>query len=70
MKQSRKMSLTESAVRTLLSFCVFVGSNMIVMPWYGYAVTWHQSAEMVAIFTCISFALTYVVRRGIEWGRG
>lgn len=64
--QSRKMSLVEISVSTAIGFVVAFMANAVVMPAFGHHVSASQNFWITVIFTVISIARGYCVRRLFE----
>lgn len=75
--QTRLESTIEIMVSMVIGYILAMGVYMVVTPIYGHAPTWGESFEVVAIFTAVSFARGYLVRRlfnhiqqrGLQWRR-
>jgi hypothetical protein len=63
MEQSRVMSLVEVITASVIAFFVSIWTNYAVMPLFGFHVSVNESIAMTAIFTVISIARSYIVRR-------
>lgn len=61
--QSRKHSLFESLVNTAIGFLVSMLTWVIVARLYGIPMTWADNLGITAIFTIVSIARQYVLRR-------
>ena len=61
--QSRKHSLFESLVNTVIGFLVSTLTWAIVARLYGIPMTWADNLGITAIFTVVSIARQYVLRR-------
>ena len=61
--QSRKWSLLESISNNILGYYIAVLVYKIVLPLFGYEVTWTQSNIIVLVFTAISIVRSYFIRR-------
>ena len=71
MKQSRAMSLLESSFNVLIGFGISFIANLLVLPLFGYHVTISDSLAIGVIFTIISIARGYIVRRlFVNWRLG
>ena len=66
MKQSRMMSLVESVTNVVVGFGVAVMAQMLVFPLFGLHVTLVDNLTIGAIFTVVSIARTFVLRRLFE----
>ena len=63
MSQSRLGSITESLANVFIGYLVAVGSNILVLPAFGYPVTAGDAAGIGLIFTLISLLRSYLLRR-------
>lgn len=63
MRQSRKMSAVEALTSTAIGYGVAVATNAVVLPAFGFPVSVGQSFVIGAIFTAVSLARGYLVRR-------
>ena len=61
--QTRKMSALESLTNIAIGLTVGFLSNIIVLPLFGYGVTLSDGAAISVVFTIISFARSYCLRR-------
>lgn len=66
MRQSRRMSLLEAVVSTVLGFGLAVASTAWVFPLVGVRMTVGQNLATVAFMTALSVVRGYVVRRVFE----
>ncbi|MGJ4945042.1 DUF7220 family protein [Bradyrhizobium sp. HKCCYLS1011] len=57
------MSLVEVVTSTLIGFGVSVWANYAVLPLFGFQVKLSESLAITAVFTVISIARSYLVRR-------
>lgn len=68
MIQTRAESLIESMLSTAVGFGVGLVAQIVVFPWFGMDVTFEQNIGIAAIFTGVSVARGYVMRRfGQRW---
>jgi uncharacterized membrane protein len=65
-RQSRLGSLIEVSVNIAIGFLINWIANILVLPMFGFQVTAAQAFNMGLIFTVISVARSYVVRRYFE----
>ncbi len=63
MNQTRLGSLIEALFNVLLGFGISFVANLIVLPRFGYAVSATDAAGIGLIFTLISIARSYLIRR-------
>jgi hypothetical protein len=63
MKQSRVGSLIEALVNIVIGFSINWFANMAVLPLFGFHVTGGQAFGIGIVFTGISLARSYVIRR-------
>lgn len=64
--QSRRMSLAEITFSTAIGFVVAFMTNAVVMPAFGHHVSASENFWITVIFTVISIARGYCVRRLFE----
>lgn len=70
MSQSRRHSLIETIAGVAIGFVVSVLASMWVYPMFGHAFTLGQNMGITVIFTVLSIARGYLVRRAFNrWGR-
>ena len=63
MKQSRLMSLVESITNVVVGYGVAVVTQILIFPIFGLHTTLAQNLKMGAVFTVVSIARSYVLRR-------
>lgn len=68
--QSRAHSLIESLTNIAIGYGVAVLTQVLVFPLYGIAVSWRGNASMGAIFTVVSLARSYALRRAFNGWHG
>ena len=61
--QTRRHSFIESCVNVAIGYLVAVGSQTVILPLFGIAISLGESAEMALWFTGISIVRSYVLRR-------
>ena len=66
MKQSRLMSLAESVANVIVGYGVAVVTQILIFPIFGLHTTLAQNLKMGAIFTIVSIARSFALRRGFE----
>lgn len=66
MKQSRLMSLVEALTNILVGFWLAVGVQFLIFPWFDLVPTFSSSIGIGIIFTLISLARSYALRRVFE----
>lgn len=66
MKQSRTMSLVESVANVVVGFGVAVVTQMLIFPIFGLHTTLAQNLQMGAVFTTVSIARSFALRRMFE----
>ena len=66
MKQSRLMSLVESVANVLVGYGVAVITQILIFPIFGLHTTLAQNLKMGAIFTLVSIARSFILRRLFE----
>ena len=70
MTQSRTMSAVESVANVAVGFLVALAAQLIVFPMFGLDVSLKDNLAISAIFTVVSLARSYCVRRAFEALRG
>ena len=66
MKQSRAMSLVEAVANVVVGYGVAVVTQMLVFPVFGLHATLAQNLKMGAIFSAVSIARSFTLRRMFE----
>jgi len=66
MKQSRAMSLVESVANVIVGYGVAVMTQILIFPIFGLHTTLAQNLKMGAIFTIVSIARSFALRRVFE----
>lgn len=61
--QSRRASICEAATSTAIGCLINMVTNYVVLPHYGVRVSLVDNVALTAIYTAISFARSYGVRR-------
>lgn len=69
--QSRSMSLAEASANIAAGYLIAVATTAIVLPIFGYEVTPTDAAGISAVFTAVSLARSYAIRRLFNgWAHG
>mgnify|MGYP000529405613 CR=1 FL=1 len=66
MKQSSLMSLVESVANVVVGYGVAVATQILIFPIFGLHTTLAQNLKMGAIFTIVSIARSFALRRVFE----
>jgi hypothetical protein len=66
MKQSRRMSLVESVANVIVGYVVAVATQILIFPLFGLHTTLTQNLKMGAVFTLVSIARSFALRRLFE----
>ncbi|WP_245190788.1 DUF7220 family protein [Jannaschia formosa] len=66
MKQSRLMSLVESVANVIVGYGVAVVTQILIFPVFGLHTTLAQNLKMGAVFTVVSIARSFALRRLFE----
>ena len=61
--QSRLSSFIESIVNVAIGWSINLAANLVVLPAFGYPVTVRDAVGIGVVFTVISVARSYCVRR-------
>ncbi len=69
MKQSRTMSLVEAIANVVVGYGIAVVTQILIFPIFGLHATLAQNLKMGAVFTVVSIARSYVLRRLFEAAR-
>lgn len=67
MSQSRAGSATEATVNIAVGLMVSMIANHFVFPAFGFNPSLTQNAAITIIYTAISFARSYFLRRFFNW---
>ena len=65
-RQSRLMSLVEALTNVVVGYGAAVGTQLLVFPLFGVGATLRQSLGIGAVFTLVSLARGYLLRRAFE----
>jgi hypothetical protein len=66
MRQSRMMSLVEAVANVAVGYGVAVAAQVLVFPLFGLSATLAQNLGIGAVFTGVSIARSYALRRLFE----
>jgi len=66
MKQSRLMSLAESFANVIVGYGVAVVTQILIFPVFGLQPTLGQNLAMGGVFTIVSLARSFLLRRLFE----
>ena len=66
MKQSRAMSLIEAIANVFVGYGVAALTQILILPTFGLHTTLAQNLKMGAIFTVVSIARSFALRRVFE----
>jgi len=66
MKQSRTMSLVESAANVIVGYGVAVVTQILIFPVFGLHTTLAQNLKLGLVFTIVSIARSFALRRLFE----
>jgi hypothetical protein len=66
MGQSRRMSLVEACTNVMFGFVLALLMQGLVYPLFGIVTTVETDAALAVIFTCVSLARSYLIRRAFE----
>ena len=62
-QQSRAGSLIEALVNVLIGYTVNMLANFAIFPLFGWHIDFKQNLELGVLYTGISIARSYVIRR-------
>lgn len=63
MTQSRLSSLIEALLNVAIGLSINFAANMLIFPLFGWQISASQNLALGAIYTVISVARSYVIRR-------
>ncbi len=66
LKQSRAMSLAEAVANVAVGYGVAVLTQILVFPWFGFHASLAENMALGAVFTVVSVARGYTLRRLFE----
>lgn len=69
MKQSRVMSLVEAIANVVVGYGVAVATQILVFPVFGLQTTLAQNLKLGLVFTVVSLARSFTLRRVFEANR-
>jgi len=70
MKQSRAMSMVEAVTNVVVGYGVAVVTQILIFPVFGLQTTLAQNLKMGVIFSFVSIARSFALRRLFErWRR-
>jgi hypothetical protein len=65
--QSRRQSLIESAVNILAGIGISLLTQITIFPWFCIEIKFHDQLIISGIFTIVSLARSYLIRRYFNW---
>lgn len=63
MTQTRLGSLIEAIINTIIGFAINFTANMLIFPLFGFHITMSENFVLGLLYTVISVARSYCVRR-------
>ena len=63
MSQTKKGSFVEAMINTTAGWLINYTANLVVLPLFGFNVTYAQAFYIGCVFTVISVVRSYVMRR-------
>lgn len=66
MKQSRTMSLVEALANVCFGYSIAVITQIAIFPVFGLQITLAQNLQVGAVFTLVSIARSFALRRLFE----
>ena len=63
MNQTRLGSLIEAVINVVIGFAINFTANMLIFPLFGFHITARDNLVMGLIYTLISVARSYCIRR-------
>jgi len=65
--QTKAYSFIESIFNVLVGLGINVGLQTIVFPWFGIYIPFSDNLKIAGIFTVVSIARSFLLRRGFNW---
>lgn len=65
--QSKKHSLLESIINILIGYGIGVTAQILIFPLFGIKATLGENLKIGALFTVVSLARSYCLRRFFNW---
>lgn len=65
--QSRLQSFFESFANVVLGYGVALGTQLLIFPWFGVEIPLASNLVIGVVFTAVSLARSYVLRRFFNW---
>lgn len=66
MKQTRLMSLVEAITNVVVGYGIAVVTQLVVFPWFGLPARISDALAIGAVFTVVSIARAFALRRLFE----
>jgi len=66
MSQSRRMSLVEATTNTMVGYLLAVAVQLVAFPLFGLDVSLADNIAIALLFTAVSIARSYTLRRLFE----
>lgn len=63
MSQSKLLSVAETFTNTAVGYVVAIGSQLLIFPYFGIKIPFHDNLLIGAFFTVISLIRGYIIRR-------
>ena len=63
MSQTRRASLVEAVLNVLVGLLISTLANALILPLYGMPFKWQSFGEIAVLFTLLSLARSYALRR-------
>jgi hypothetical protein len=63
MNQTKLGSLIEAFINVLIGFGINFAANLVILPLYGYTPTLSDNFEIGLLYTVVSIARSYIIRR-------
>lgn len=65
--QSKKASLFESIANIVIGFGIAIAAQAVIFPLFGFNASAGQHLQIGALFTVVSLARSYLLRRLFNW---
>lgn len=67
MSQSKRMSLVESLTNIAVGYLVALAAQIVIFPLLGVQASLSQNLMIGVLFTAVSLARSYALRRVFNW---
>lgn len=65
--QTRKQSAIEAMMNIVIGYTINFAANLLLFPLFGWDISVQQNLLLGVLYTLISFARSYALRRFYNW---